>query len=226
MTGKISRLPQSIQDQLNTRLDNGEKGKPLLNWLNALPEAKTMLAADFEGQPISRQNLYEWTQRGFRTWKMRQTAFEFAASQQSDDTALQLTLSDTLTEKLVHWMAFRYAAAAHTLSPTDTDPDAELRRLRSFCADIVALRRGDLSAGRLALEQRRLALEEAAAQKHTDEQFWEWTKRPDIQEKLHPNRDPEKIRRDVERMLNRRLLGIRDPAADLPDETADPAILI
>jgi len=28
------------------------------------------------------------------------------------------------------------------------------------------------------------------------------------------------------RLLNRRLLGIRDPAAAFPDETADPAILI
>ena len=33
------------------------------------------------------------------------------------------------------------------------------------------------------------------------------------------------MRREVECMLNRRVLGIRDPG-DLPDETADPAILI
>ncbi len=164
MTGKIARLPDSIRDQLNVRLDNGERGKPVLNWLNSLPEAQAVLAApEFAGQPITKQNLYDWMQAGFRNWKMRQTAFEFASSQQADDTALQRALSDTLTDKLVHWMAFRYAAAAHTLSPTDTDPDAELRRLRSFCADIVALRRGDLSAGRLALEQKRVALEEAAA---------------------------------------------------------------
>ena len=34
-----------------------------------------------------------------------------------------------------------------------------------------------------------------------------------------------KMRREVERLVNRRLLGIRDDAI-FPDETADPAILI
>jgi hypothetical protein len=30
---------------------------------------------------------------------------------------------------------------------------------------------------------------------------------PDIQSKLYPHRDPDKVRRDVVRMLNRELLG-------------------
>ena len=87
------------------------------------------------------------------------------------------------------------------------------------------MRRGDLSAERLSIEQQRLALEKSRTSQEMEKQFWEWTKRPDIQEKLYPHRDPEKMRREVERMLNRRLLGIRDPG-DLPDENADPAILI
>jgi hypothetical protein len=58
-----------------------------------------------------------------------------------------------------------------------------------------------------------------------EKQFWEWTKRPDVVEKLYPNRDPAKIRREVDRLISHKLLGIRDPGA-LPDETADPAILI
>ena len=57
-----------------------------------------------------------------------------------------------------------------------------------------------------------------------EKEFWEWTKRPDIQEKLYPNRDPEKIRQDVVRMLDRELLGIRPE--DQIEETEEPAMLI
>jgi hypothetical protein len=43
--------------------------------------------------------------------------------------------------------------------------------------------------------------------------------------RTYPHRDPEKTRREVERMINRCLPGIRDKPV-FPDETADPAILI
>ena len=100
-----------------------------------------------------------------------------------------------------------------------------LRHLREFCADITTLRRGDLSAGRLAIERQRLALLQTKSDEQKDKEFWEWTRRPDVQAKLYPHRDPEKVRRDVDRMLSSRLLGIRYPG-DEPVETLDPAILI
>ncbi|HWH72556.1 MAG TPA: hypothetical protein VNT26_24555 [Candidatus Sulfotelmatobacter sp.] len=58
-----------------------------------------------------------------------------------------------------------------------------------------------------------------------EKRFWEWTKRPDIQTKLYPHRDKEKMRKEVERMLHFKLLGIPYPTTE-PDETADPAMLI
>jgi hypothetical protein len=87
------------------------------------------------------------------------------------------------------------------------------------------MRRGDLSAERLSIEQQRLTLEKSRTSQEMEKQFWEWTKRADVVEKLYPHRDPLKMRREVERLVNRRLLGIRDDAI-FPDETADPAILI
>jgi hypothetical protein len=33
--GKIVRLPRSIREELNRRLDNGEQGKALVEWLNS-----------------------------------------------------------------------------------------------------------------------------------------------------------------------------------------------
>jgi len=47
--GKIARLPRGIREELNRRLADGEVGRSLLEWLNALPEVTTALAAHFGG---------------------------------------------------------------------------------------------------------------------------------------------------------------------------------
>ena len=82
----------------------------------------------------------------------------------------------------------------------------------------------DLVARRLTLEQQRLALEQAKTQPEQEKLFWEWTKRPDIQSKLYPHRDPDKTRRDVVRVLDHHLLGVKDADTLQPDP--DPACLI
>ena len=38
--GKIARLPYKIREQLNVRLQDGELGTRLVDWLNGLPEAQ------------------------------------------------------------------------------------------------------------------------------------------------------------------------------------------
>ena len=73
-------------------------------------------------------------------------------------------------------------------------------------------------------QPQRLKLELGDAAQEKEKEFWEWTKRPDIQAKLYPNRHPDQIRRDVVAMLDRELLGVRP--IDEPEETADPAMLI
>ena len=223
---KIARLSRDLRERLNRRLQNDEPPSRLLEWLNALPEVKTLLASEFASRPITKQNLSDWKQHGFREWEIRQAALEFAQNLDADDGALNQKLTGPLTEKLAHWIALRYAAAAHALSTTDDDPETELRRLRQFCGDIVALRRGDLSAGRLKVEQARLAAEQAENNEQQERQFWEWTLRPDIQAKLRPELDPDKLRQEVVKMLDRELLGIR-PSIDLSEATpVDPAVWI
>jgi hypothetical protein len=66
--GKIARLPQALRDQLNQRLADGQPGPALLDWLNALPETRSLLAESFDGVPISLQNLSQWRQGGFTQW--------------------------------------------------------------------------------------------------------------------------------------------------------------
>ena len=58
--GKIARLPQPLREELNRRLDQGVPGRPLLQWLNSLPEVQAVLAADFGDRPINKQSLSQW----------------------------------------------------------------------------------------------------------------------------------------------------------------------
>ena len=215
MTGKITRLPSNIRDQLHQRLANGETSELILPWLNSLPEVKAILDAQFDGQPISDKNLSEYRKRGFRRWEMRQSALEFSSEAGADEPAPSHAQSIPLVDNLVHWISLRFAAAAHNSTLVD-DPETELRQIRQFLADIVARR--------IHLEQQRLALEETKNQQTLEKLFWQWTKRPDIQTQLYPNRDPEKIRRDVVRMLDRQLLGI--PDTEDPEPDPDPAAFI
>src|SRR5438094_278684 len=54
-TGKIARLPHTIREQLNRRLQDGELGKPILQWLNSLPEVKALFDAREQRRASERQ---------------------------------------------------------------------------------------------------------------------------------------------------------------------------
>jgi hypothetical protein len=63
--GKIARLPKPIRDELARRIDNGEQGKDLVEWLDALPAVQDVLKEQFGGRPVNEQNLSEWKQGGY-----------------------------------------------------------------------------------------------------------------------------------------------------------------
>ena len=66
--GKIANLPAEIREQLNYRLNDGEPGDELVDWLNSKPEVKEVLRKRFDGKPISEQNLSQWRTHGYRQW--------------------------------------------------------------------------------------------------------------------------------------------------------------
>jgi hypothetical protein len=66
--GKIARVPHLIREELNHRIENGELGIKLVPWLNALPEVQRIMAEQFGGRPISKQNLSEWKNGGYPDW--------------------------------------------------------------------------------------------------------------------------------------------------------------
>ena len=242
MTGKISSLPHAIREQLNLRLEDHQDSDTILPWLNSLPEVQAILKEKFDAQLVNPHNLSEYRTRAFRRWQIQRAALEFAA--ESTAQAPEPVGSPLLGEsgggegkflaspssahsiqiaQLVDWASRRLAAAAHS-APIPEDPDADLRQLRQFLADIVALRRGELISRRIALEEQRLAFSRAKDEEELEQLFWQWTKRPDIQSMLYPHRDPDKLRRDVVRMLDRELLGRNHNGDDLPEP--DPACSI
>ena len=70
--GKIARLPKAIRDQLNRRLEDGQPGVRVVEWLNTLPEVHTVLTEQFDGRAINEVNLSEWKAGGFLDWQARQ----------------------------------------------------------------------------------------------------------------------------------------------------------
>ncbi len=156
--GKIARLPRSIREQVNRKLDDGITGVEIVEWLNSLPEAQALMAAEFDGRPIREQNLSEWKAGGYRDWQMRQEALEMVRSLAEEAGDLKKAVEEPLTEALALWVASRYAVAAKKLAAEGLDGEAHWKLLRAFCSDIVALRQGDHSAENLKIERKRLAL--------------------------------------------------------------------
>src|SRR5437867_5962299 len=91
-TGKVSRLPRPVRDDLNRRLEDSEKTKSVLAWINSLPDVQAILAKEFNGEPVKQQNLDSWRKSGFRNWQLRQTALQFTADSADDEDLDQSTL--------------------------------------------------------------------------------------------------------------------------------------
>ena len=75
-TGKIARLPHAIRIELNHRIRDGQSGAFILDWLNAIPDVQTILAASFNAEPVSDQNLSNWRSGGYQDWLKQEDRME------------------------------------------------------------------------------------------------------------------------------------------------------
>ncbi len=216
--GKIARLPREIRDELNRRLDNGGQGRPLLAWLNAQPDVQGVLARDFGGSVISKQNLGEWRAGGFAEWQARQQTLDQARELAADADEINTATDGRLTDHLATVLAVRYASALAGWNGGITDEfRRKLRALRGLCQDIVELRRGDHSGARLKMEQERLEREREKTEEEIIAHFERWLKNPEVRDKVCQNYvTPE----ERERRL-REIFG-RPPKAPEPPEPAAP----
>jgi hypothetical protein len=156
--GKIGRLPKAIQEEVNRRMETGERGAELAAWLNGLPEVRAVLAARFNGQPINEVNLCQWRTRGYKDWQRWRTAQTMMA----EPGAVPVAGTEPLMDQMANWAAVYYLMTVRELTQgqgeDEAGSDSKLKALREFCRDVVALQRGEYYSGRLKLDQVRLAL--------------------------------------------------------------------
>lgn len=150
---KIARLPRNTRDELNQRLDDGEAGVALIDWLNSLPEVKQVLDAHFSGHPITDGNLSDWKKGGFREWQIDQKALSFV-EQHADEPATAQLAKPLGATVLAHYAA----ALAETDAIADEDPRDRVRRLGKSIRDIVRVCRCQQDRDRVEIQRERLAL--------------------------------------------------------------------
>jgi hypothetical protein len=152
--GKIARLPLALRTELNLRLAQNVDGARLLEWLNAIPGVPAFLANDFAGEPISKQNLYEWRQGGFLEWQTQQEMFDEARGLAADAGPVGATTNHDLAEHLAAVIAGKFASLLAGWDGTEDKAfDTKLRVLTKFNQNLAVLRRANHSAARLRMEQ-------------------------------------------------------------------------
>ena len=215
--GKIARMSLDIRNELNRRLQDGESGITLLKWLNRLPAVQAMLARDFEGVPVSNQNLSDWRRGGFAQWQAQRELLEEARETAADASELKEATDGCLTDHLATVLAARYAAAlAGWDGETSDDFRHKLRTLRGLCQDIVELRRGDHSGARLKMEQERLTREQEKTEEEVVAHFQKWLKNPDVRDAVCQNYVSSEER---ERRM-RAIFGLEPKPEPAPEEAA------
>ena len=206
-TGKIARLTEEIRTELNQRLLDGQKASAILPWLNALPEVRSILQAEFAGRPVNAVNLSEWKNGGHLDWLVRQHALELVRNLDDKHGLGDESLTIHFNAKLSRWIALQLAATAQIFIAGEKDQQARWSRLREFASAIYRLRRGDFESDRISLQSERLVLDQSNNAQQREKEFWAWTERPEIREKLFPDRDKglseetlEKIERELRLM--------------------------
>jgi hypothetical protein len=66
--GKIGRLSKGRREELGERMEDGQTGKELAEWLNSLPDVQALLKEKFGGLPVNEQNVTNWRQSGHLEW--------------------------------------------------------------------------------------------------------------------------------------------------------------
>jgi hypothetical protein len=153
---KIAGLPLPIREQVNRRLQKGQPDKAIADWLNSLPEMKSLLEANLAGREFHETDLAGWQRGGYRVWAAQQEALEAASQSSADAAELSQAAAGQLADHLALCLTARIAVALRKPPEGGDDPGAPLRWLSQLCADLVALRKGDHSAQWLRMEREKL----------------------------------------------------------------------
>ncbi|MGP8198388.1 MAG: hypothetical protein ACLQU4_02665 [Limisphaerales bacterium] len=155
--GKIAHLPRSIRDLLNERLDRSQPASQILPWLNALEEVIEIIKEDFDGIPISEQNLSQWRQGGFQEWLVRRELCQEAGDVTELAEGMQEETSQgVLADDVAVILAARFGTLiAKWNGEVDAKFEAKSRVLNRLCRSVVQLQHGMHRARRESFEHAR-----------------------------------------------------------------------
>jgi hypothetical protein len=125
--GKIANLPNDIREQLNLRLLEGETGRELAAWLNALPSVQSVLGFQCNASPISEVNLTHWRQGGYLQWFTERECFDSARALADGDCNLAET--GLSAERLLNVLTVRFG---ELLMRWDFSPDESVSESVAF----------------------------------------------------------------------------------------------
>jgi hypothetical protein len=163
--GKIARLSQYLREQLNRRIEDGETGRDLVEWLNSCRAVKDMLDEQFDGRPITEQNLSEWKQGGFKDWQNHQETRALARGFLAEAEELEEEIGDTpLTDRLGETVALALARLLRETVNGEKGPGQRMAIL-DIAREFARLRKQDHQMERLGREQEIWEEKQAAKRK-------------------------------------------------------------
>jgi len=141
--GKIARLPKTIREELNHRLEDGCLGPQLVEWLNSLPEVQELLQTEFNGQPINETNLTYWRQGGYLDWLRHQEMQDQIQLliERSSDIEQEEIDSGHLSDQIARVTNFELAWQIQQLN-TIEDPDKRWKKFQEFSRELCRLQNG------------------------------------------------------------------------------------
>jgi hypothetical protein len=142
-TGKIARLPLALRTQLNRRLQNGEPGKVLAEWLNGNPTVQAIIATEFDGRPINEGNLSQWRNGGYKDWEKAEATREAVVGFVEEIMGLDKTAQEGLANCLAVYLAAQTALELKRLESVPAGAEKE-KTWRELTNRVVALRQGGI----------------------------------------------------------------------------------
>ncbi|MGA2176151.1 MAG: hypothetical protein ABSH38_14340 [Verrucomicrobiota bacterium] len=139
--GKIARLPLAIREQVNTRLQQGEPSRPIADWLNSDPSVKAILDQDFEGRPVTEDNLNEWRAGGHQEWKAERMAQDMFHRINQLPADRLTELQGGLIDRMATLFASQMLAQMKRTQNAIADPDQLANLWRQFRLSFASLRR-------------------------------------------------------------------------------------
>jgi hypothetical protein len=158
--GKIGRLSKDRRHELNHRIEDGEPGTEIVQWLNNQPDVQKVLQEQFAGRAITEQNLSDWKQTGHVEWLRRQEAREAIGrlTEQADDLD-EAVPARNLSDRFATVLASEMTRLAAALLKQEADPEKRWKRLCEIHRELSQLRRDDHRAARTVIRQERWTLE-------------------------------------------------------------------